>query len=83
MAVRMPLIQGLCTSFLGRLSWCHFVFERLYIGDEPMALETDWDEALLRLCDRYEGGLDEAAPLVAQLEVQLIRGNTYKQYLVG
>ena len=62
---------------------CHFVFERLYIGDEPMSLETNWDDILTRHCDRYEGGLDEAADLVEQLETRLISRSNYKQYLVG
>ncbi|MEE2750385.1 MAG: hypothetical protein VX519_03075 [Myxococcota bacterium] len=62
---------------------CHFVFDRLYIGDEPLTAEEDWDEQLTRLCDRYEGGLDEAAELIGRLEMQLFSGGAYKQYLVG
>jgi len=62
---------------------CHFVFDRLYIGDEPLTDENDWDHLLMELCDRYEGGLEEAADLVAQLERKLFSGSAYKQYLVG
>jgi len=82
-AISLLRKSGLVASPGSIAAACHFVFDRLYIGDEPLTSEKDWDEQLTRLCDRYEGGLVEAAELVGQLEMQLFSGGAYKQYLVG